>query len=120
MKVATRLPLIIRGEIIEGAEVEHSARHDVFGFAAPDVARYIDRLTLAAPSRLADLYELRFDEILDYLEELGERIEFHSNPYLREALELACAASGVSPSVREASYHNLATFLRREAVRNTA
>jgi hypothetical protein len=120
VQVATRLPLIIRGDIIEGSDIEYAARHSAFGFAAPDVAGHLERLTLAAPSHMADLYQLRFDEILDYLAELGERIEFARNPYLHEALQYACAASGVSQSVRKASYENLGRFLDRDAVRNTA
>jgi len=60
-----RVPLIIRGEIIEDADVEHGGRRGGVSFRAPDVAKHIAKLPLRTPSKMADLYTLSFDDILD-------------------------------------------------------
>ena len=65
-------PTVIRGEVIDSDLIEYPGRGDVMTFMAPDPRKIVDRLPLASPGDLADLYDLSFDDILDYLEELGE------------------------------------------------
>jgi hypothetical protein len=120
MQPAVALPLIIRGEVFETAEAEFRGRHGSVSFTGPDVGRYLDRLTLPAPSRMADLYEISFGDILDYLEELGERLTFAKNARLQDAFRLACEASGVPASVRRTQYERLPSYLRPDVVRNVA
>jgi hypothetical protein len=120
MKLSTRVPLIIRGEIFEGDEAVFGGRNGALSFNGPDVAKYIDRLTLRAPSQMADLHSLKFDEIVDYLAELGERIALDRNPYMQEAFEYGSAVSGVAQSVRRAGYERLPVLLRADVVRNCA
>src|ERR1700761_5889255 len=94
-----RVPLIIRGEIIDDAEVEHGGRRGGVRFRAPDIARHVARLPLRAPSKMADLYALSFDDILDFLVELGGRLDFGQNRHVQEAFRLACITSGLSESI---------------------
>tara|TARA_R110001599_G_scaffold346479_1_gene571861 strand:- start:15981 stop:16145 length:165 start_codon:yes stop_codon:yes gene_type:complete len=50
-------------------------------------------LTLSSPSRLADLYDISFEDILDYLEELAGRLDINTNEHLQRAREFTYQAS---------------------------
>lgn len=115
-----RVPLVIRGEIIDEPEVEYGGRNPETRFRGPDVARHVARLPLSPPSALADLYEISFDEILDYLEELGRRLEFRSNSHLQEALELTSRTSGLGPAILRSVYEKLGNVFNRAEMREVA
>ena len=68
-------PMILRGEVITDNLVEVGGRGGDLTFLTPDAHRYADRLPLGNPSRLADLYRLTFDEILDFAADLGKRLD---------------------------------------------
>ena len=72
-------PLILRGEVIDTDEVEYGGRRGEVTFRAPAVEAHLARLTLLEPAAMADLHGLRFDDIVDYLERLGDRLS-PSNP----------------------------------------
>ncbi len=113
-----RVPLIIRGEIIDDAEIEHGGRRGGVSFHAPDIAKHIARLPLRTPSQMADLYALSFDDILDYLVELGPRLDFGQNRHVQEAFRLSCITSGLSESILRHHYSHLgAMFDRTEMTR---
>src|SRR5271163_903242 len=88
-------PLIIRGEVVADADVEFGGRGSGTRFLSADVTKYLERLPLAAPSGLSDLYALSFEQILDYLEELGKRLEFSQNRHLQESMALTIRTSGL-------------------------
>ena len=113
------VPLIIRGEIIEGG-VEFAGRRGEARFVTPDVREHLDRLPLAAPSDIADLYGLTFDDILDFLERLGGRLDMDANRHLQAAYELSREASGLSDSILKSQYRNLGRLFDRETVRESA
>lgn len=115
-----RVPLIIRGEIIEDMKVEHGGRRGGVSFRAPDIADHIGKLTLRAPSRMADLYAISFEEILDYLVELGKRLDFDGNPHVREAFRLSCITSGLSESILRFHYSHLGGVFDRDEMRAMA
>ncbi|WP_068076622.1 acyl-CoA reductase [Novosphingobium lentum] len=117
---AFRVPLVIRGEVIEGDEVEFGGRDPATRFRGPDVARHLDRLPLSPPSAIADLHTISFDEMLDYLVELGERLNFASNRHLQEALELTSRTSGLGRPILEAVYGNLGKVFNRSEMREMA
>ncbi|WP_068078327.1 acyl-CoA reductase [Novosphingobium lentum] len=112
-----RVPLIIRGEIIDDAAVEHGGRRGGVSFRAPDIARHVGKLTLRTPSHMADLYTLSFEQILDYLVELGTRLDFDTNPHVREAFRLSCITSGLSDSILRFHYARLGTMFNRAGMR---
>ncbi len=87
-----KVPLIIRGEVIEDAHVEYGGRNPETRFRTADVRKYIDRLPLGSPSAMADLYSLSFDQVLDFLEQLGTRLTLKGNLHLQEALALSIRA----------------------------
>jgi hypothetical protein len=91
-----QVPLIIRGRVIEDYALEFGGRNGGVKFSTPDVSKYVDQLTLTTPSKLADLYALKFAEIAEYLEELGQHLRFERNGYMQEAFELGRSTSGLS------------------------
>lgn len=120
MTARHQVPLVIRGEIITGGEVEFGGRRGGVAFSTPDVADHVGRLTLDAPSRMGDLYALSFDEIVAYLAALGERLDTATNPHLQAAFDLACHTSGLSRSLLVEYYRHLPGMFEPAAVRDVA
>jgi hypothetical protein len=114
------VPLILRGEIIDEATVQFGGRRGGVSFSAPDVGKYLDRLTLASPSRMGDLYSISLDEIFDFLAELGPRLNPAQNRHLQEAYELSRATSGLSDSIIRHHYQHIPDFFERDVVRDLA
>lgn len=110
------VPLIIRGKVIEDIDLEFGGRRGGVSFRTPDVTKHINDLTLRAPSQMADLYTISFEEILDYLVELGQQLNFSKNKYLREAFELSCSTSGLSESILRFHYEHMGFFFSREEI----
>jgi hypothetical protein len=85
--------IILRGKVVEDNLIEFQGRGDSLTFLSPDPAAYVDQLPLTSPADLLDLYELSFEEILDYLEELGQRLDVRTNEHMRWARDLTYATS---------------------------
>ncbi|MBO9648130.1 MAG: long-chain-fatty-acyl-CoA reductase [Variovorax sp.] len=109
-------PMIIRGQIITDHLVEVGGRGGDLAFLTPDWNRYVDRLPLGNPTKLADLYKLRFDDILDYAVELGQRLNLADNRHLQEACELSYLTAPTTPSLVKTSYMGLGRVLERENI----
>jgi hypothetical protein len=109
-------PMIIRGKVITDNLIDVGGRGGDLIFQTPDAHKYIDQLPLGNPAKMADLYTLTFNDILDYAEALGERLEFDKNPYLQEACELSYLTAPVTPSMVKGSYMGLRQMLTRESV----
>src|ERR1700722_5513350 len=96
MDESFQVPLIVRGRIIDEPQVEPGGRRGGVTFRAPDIAKHLGLLTLRTPSLMADLYRISFEDILDYLVELGARLDPERNPHVQQALRLSCVTSGLS------------------------
>jgi hypothetical protein len=120
MSPSVTVPLIIRGEIIDRADVEFGGRRGEVRFHAPDVGAYLDRLALDTPSNMADLHALTFADIVDYLAALGQRLHIADNPYLQEAFELSRQTSGLSDSILRYFYEAIPQSFLPAVVRETA
>jgi Acyl-CoA reductase (LuxC) len=116
---AYTVPLFLRGEVIDDDLVTFATRGGD-SFEAPDAIKYVDRLPLASPMDMADLYAISFDEILDVLEALGQALAFETNPYLQEACEAAMVANPLPESLLRNSYTMLPPLFGRETVREIA
>lgn len=112
--------MFLRGEVIETDWVGFGGRGGGSGFEAPDPAKYVDRLPLADPVSLADLYEISFDEILDVLAELGRALDFEKNQHIQQAYEAGLHAANYPPSILKNSYVTLPYAFDREAIRELA
>ncbi len=114
------IPLIIRGRIIEDRDLEFGGRRGGVAFSTADVKKHLGELPLSTPSRLAELHAMPFEEILDYLDELGELLDLGKNRFLQEAFELSTLTSGLSVDVIRHFYSTIGGLYRREAVREHA
>ena len=81
-------------------------------FMAPDPRKLVDRLPLASPGLLADLYDLSFDDILDYLEELGRRLDINTNEHMQRARELTYDATPSPRALVDFGYSGFNYVLR--------
>ena len=109
-------PMIIRGKVITDNLIEVGGRGGDLAFLTPDAHQYADALPLVNPGRLADLYKLTFEDILDYAEALGERLDFAKNPWLQEACELSYLTSPATPTIVKGTYMGLRNLLSREFI----
>jgi Acyl-CoA reductase (LuxC) len=117
---AFRVPLFLRGELIEDDWVEFGGRGAGRSFLAPDPHRYVERLPLASPMDMADLHAVPFEEILDVLDALGRALRFGQNPYVQEAYEAGLVAANYPAAMLAQSYVTLPSVFEREYVREMA
>jgi Acyl-CoA reductase (LuxC) len=99
-----RVPMVLRGKVYDDVEVDFGGRRGGVQFSGPDPRKHVDELTLGAPSRMADLYDLTVDDIVDYLVRLGERLPVSNNEYMQEAFRLSNYTSGLSESILRHAY----------------
>ena len=114
------VPLILRGKVIEDADVEFGGRRGASSFTSADVRKHLDKLPLSTPSALRDLHQLKFNDIADFLQEVGTRLSFRQNGYLQEAYELSVTTSGLSPQILKGIYETLGQGFARSVVHQTA
>jgi hypothetical protein len=115
-----RVPLFVRGELVEEDWKTFGGRYGAASFEAPDLARHVERLPLGSPGALADLYAISFDEILDVLAELGRALDFAKNRHVQAAYEAALLAAPYPESMLRVSYAALPQAFDREAIRELA
>jgi hypothetical protein len=120
MHEAPIAPLVIRGRIIQDDLVEHGGRGGDLRFLAPDARKYLEQLPLGHGGKLADLYALSFDDILDYLDQLGQRLDIRHNPHLQRARVLSYHTAPTTPPIVDAAYARLGHFFQRDVVREIA
>jgi len=113
-------PMVIRGEVIDSDLIEYPGRGGMMTFMAPDPRKFVDWLPLASPGQLADLYDLSFDDILDYLEELGDRLDINTNEHMQWARELTYDATPLPPELVDLGYSGFSTFFERDKIRQIA
>jgi hypothetical protein len=114
------VPAVIRGKIIEDDLVTFHGRGDALSFLTPDPHRYVNQLALSSPTMLRDLYDLSFDEILDYLEELGERLNIDKNEHMQWARDLTYATSPATKPLIDNDFRAVGRFFDRDRVRRMA
>lgn len=98
------VPLILRGRVIEDADLAFEGRRGGVRFTTADVRKHLAALPLQATSALRDLYRLRFDDILDYLGALRDALVLERNPWLQDALALSIDTSGLGEDILRRSY----------------
>lgn len=120
MSAAYTVPLFLRGKLINDDLVSFGTRSGAAQFQAPDMAKYVDQLPLRSPGEMADLYAVRFDEIIDVLEALGKALDFETNAHLQEAYEASLLANVLPPQMMRNSYQILRPLFTREHVLEVA
>ena len=104
-----RVPLVIRGTVIDDFRAEFPGRRGG-GFATAPVSDYLDRLVLPAPSGLTDLHALTTAEIIAWLAALRPHLDFERNRHLQQAFEASCRTSALTPAILRHCYANLHGF----------
>jgi hypothetical protein len=113
------VPLLIRGQVIEDYSVKFGDRSATGrSFATPDVNKYLRQLINSRPDSLMDLYSISLEDIYDFLDALGARLDLASNPYWREAFEAGCHASNLSREVLRYCYQTAPAALSKANVRD--
>lgn len=108
---------IIRGQVIDTNLVEFGGRGaNAYQFLSPDPSTFVSQLPLGHPGKMADLYELTFEDILDYLEELGKRLDYKTNPHLQTALRESYKTAPSTPPIMDYFYRNMPAIFTRAAV----
>jgi len=117
-----KIPLLIRGQLIDDDCIEFEARRGELSFQTPNVAGYLDTLPLQDPIKMSDMYEeLNMDGVIDYLDQLSRRLSPKINPYMQEAYELSCMTSGLTPEILYSQYCNMIpAMLSAASVREVA
>jgi hypothetical protein len=109
-----RAPFFIRSRLVDADEVRHVSRDLGVTFASPKL-----RLNeLVTPrSEPGPLFDVKLDEIIDFLVETGERLAIRTNPYLQECLDRTARTNPLPRRVLEAIYGRGGKFVTREALR---
>lgn len=111
---------VIRGRYIEDDLVSFGGRVEGVEFFSPDPYKLIDHLPLGSGQKMADLYEISFEEIVDYLQELGDNLALEKNAYMQEALDALMETNPLTPPILTAMYQSLPSYFNRNLVREVA
>ena len=107
------VPLVLRDRVVVDDLVEFGTRSDGGSFRTPDVRRYLGELSLADPMAMSDVHALSTDEVVDYLVELGRRLDCATNPQLRLARELSYHSAPTTQPVVDEQYRVLPMIFAR-------
>ncbi|MDG2004225.1 MAG: acyl-CoA reductase [Novosphingobium sp.] len=110
-------PAVIRGQVITDNLVSFGGRNGELEFLSPDPDSIVERLPLRDPGQMQQLYTLTIDEIIDFLVELGQRLDLSKNGFMQEALELSYDATELTPSILRWQYSLIQHFFSRDMVR---
>lgn len=108
---------VLRGKVIDTDLVEFGGRGGDLAFLAPDPHKIVDQLPLASPRLMEDLYDLSFEDILDFLAELGERLDIRTNDYMRESREYSYATAPTTKPIMDHFYHDMPFMFDKERIR---
>jgi hypothetical protein len=111
------VPMVVRGELIEGDWVEFGGRAAGISFRAPDPLVHVGQLPLGSPSDLADLYALTFDDIVEFLDRLGQALDPATNGHVQQAHDASLATSSLTPSLLKQNYESLPVWFDPAFVR---
>jgi hypothetical protein len=112
--------MVIRGVVHTDDLIEVGGRGGDLTFRTPDAHRHSDELALRDPGHLADLYRLSFDDIVDYLDQLGRHLDIATNERLQRACELSYQTAPTTRSIVDQSYAGLGQMFCADLVREIA
>lgn len=111
------VPAVVRGELVDDELIAFDGRGGEAAFCAPAPAS----LRLGAGSTcLQDVFDLPFDEVVGYLQALGQRLVLSENAFLQEALEHSLGWADMTPPLVRASFEQLPALFEAAAVREIA
>lgn len=109
---------VLRGQVIENDLIEFGGRGGDITFLAPDPHKIAGQIPIASPRLMEDLYDLSFEDILDYLGELGEHLHLEKNPYLQEALSYSYDTAPTTKPIMDSFFHDLPFMFDKARIRD--
>ena len=107
---ATPAPFFVRGKVLEGTGVRHKSRDLGVDFLTPTID--LDAL-ITLRTEPGPLFDVKLNEILDFLVETGERMKLDKNGYLREAVDRISATNVLPRSVIDQNVRMAADYLNK-------
>jgi Acyl-CoA reductase (LuxC) len=114
------IPAFIRGKTVHEDLVSFGGRGGVASFRAPDPAKIVGQLPLRRPGELADVHQLGFEEVVDYLDELGRHLVLDRNEHLQQALQYSAGWSDMTAPLVRSSFRQLPELFAPDSVRQLA
>lgn len=108
---------VLRGQVIESDLIEFGGRGGDLSFLAPDPHRIVDRIPLSSPRLMEDLYAISFEDILDFLAELGTKLDVRTNDYMREAREYSYATAPTTKPIMDHFFHDMPFMFDKGRIR---
>ena len=102
------IPWIIRGTILSDATKIYETRNHISVLHSLDPKIYTKLLSCRDPQLLTDIEELKVSDIIEFLIQVGEALEYSSNSYLKEAATYSTYTSGLTTPINENIYEDLA------------
>ena len=114
---AVAAPFFVRGRIVEGREARHRSRDLGVDFVTPS----IDLDALVTPrTEPGPLFDVKLDEILDFLAASGEAMKRDANGHLREAVDRISLTNVLPRHVIEHQVEMAAAYLNKARLREYA
>jgi acyl-CoA reductase-like NAD-dependent aldehyde dehydrogenase len=104
-----KVPLIVRGKIIDECDVQFGGRKGGVSFMTPDAGRYLDQITGCTLEGMSAYNQTPIEEIARFLGELGQLLDFDKNEDMRAAYRLSCHTSGIADSILEYIYRSVSS-----------
>ena len=108
---------VLRGQVIDSDLIEFGGRGGDITFLAPDPHKIASKIPLASPRLMEDLYSISFEQILDYLAELGPRLALKDNAYLQEALAYSYDTAPTTKPIMDRFYQDLPFMFDKARIR---
>ena len=107
------VPCIVKGKVRFGTDIEHKSRARSTPVFLPEVS--LDEMVWLRKDP-PPAYDTPIDEIIDFLVEVGERLDFDRNPYFAEALDHMVHFSPLDRRVLENAYREVPLSFQREGL----
>jgi hypothetical protein len=97
--------------VYSGTDLEFNSRDGSVTFTSPSPAKFLGKIVLNDPSSLVkDFDGVTVQEIIDFLVETGNSLDYDRNTLMQEACELTIPFNGLTPPIIEASYRQVPFF----------
>ena len=115
------VPFIVRGRLVTPGATTNEHVGAGTSFSTPDPMAVLDDLVDPDAARSHDLHALSFEQILEFLVAVRDRLDLDTNEHLQAALAASCATSNLTESVLETIYRDqIDYYFRPDVIRDAA
>jgi hypothetical protein len=108
-----RAPFFIRGKLVDTGEARHVSRDLGVTFVSPEL--HLNEL-ITPRSEPGPLFDVKLSEIIDFLVETGQRLDYRTNPHMAECLERTARTNPLPLRVLQTIFARGQSFITREAL----